>query len=185
MSDMPNYPGRAPKGQDSIDRRAWSQWRQWRAVYIAAVPMIIFILVVWLGGRPFGPQEAPAAGLPSPLGTLRVSAQQLRALTVEAVQTHGFLSEELTDGRQEMFANFHALTADVSESAAVPEAAVVYEGSAAHVWVLAGDNLLSFRTIRTGRRNDGLIEALDGLKLGERVVTNGGLFIEQAAVPAS
>jgi membrane fusion protein, heavy metal efflux system len=87
--------------------------------------------------------------------------------------------------KPEMFANFRILTSDASESPAVPEAAVVYEGDAAHVWVTAGDGLLSFRAIRTGRHNHGLVEVLDGLKLGERVVTKGGLFIDQVAVPAS
>jgi cobalt-zinc-cadmium efflux system membrane fusion protein len=410
---LPNDPDHAPNGQDSIDRRAWSQQRQWRAVGIATVPMVIIILVIWLGGRLFGPHEAPAAAPPSPPGTFRASAQQIKTLTVEVVQTHGFVSEELTEGKiavnadratpvfspysgrvtrviaglgdtvqsgaplatleaseyvqaqsdvksaaaavklarinearkhalydakggslqdwqsaqadltnaesghsaarnrlrilgksdaeiaqleraeimnpvatltapitgvvvdrqvgpgqylqagsgtplftiadpssvwllanvretdvglvrlgqsvevrvlaypnrafkarvtyvaalvdsvthrlpvhaeienrdgalkPEMFANFRILTADVSESAGVPEAAVVYEGSSAHVWVLAGDDLLSLRTIRAGRSNDGLIEVLDGLKPGERVVTKGSLFIDQAAVPAS
>jgi membrane fusion protein, heavy metal efflux system len=66
----------------------------------------------------------------------------------------------------------------------VPEAAVVHEGDAAHVWVVAGD-LLSYRAIKTGRTNDALVEVLDGLKAGERIVTKGGLFIDQAAAPAS
>jgi cobalt-zinc-cadmium efflux system membrane fusion protein len=413
MSEMPNDPGQAPKGQDSIDRRAWSQQRQWRVTGIAAATAIIAILVVWLGGRAFGPHEAPAATPPSPPGTFRASAQQLKTLTVEVVQTHGFVSEELTEGKiavnadratpvfspysgrvtrviaglgdtvrsgaplamleaseyvqaqndlkstaaavklarinetrkhalydakggslqdwqsaqadltnaetaqsavrnrlrilgksdaqiaelerteimnpvatltapiagvvvdrqvgpgqylqagagtpvfiiadpssvwllanvretdaglvklgqsvevrvlaypkrafkarvtyvaalvdsvthrlavraeienrdgalkPEMFANFRILTADASESPAVSQAAVVYEGDAAHVWVVSGDGLLSLRSIRTGRSNDGLIEVIDGLKPGERVVTKGGLFIDQAAVPAS
>ena len=68
---------------------------------------------------------------------------------------------------------------------ALPESAVVYEGAAAHVWVLSGDGLLAYRSIRTGRNNDGLVEVLDGLKPGERIVTKGGLFIDQVAVPAS
>jgi cobalt-zinc-cadmium efflux system membrane fusion protein len=67
----------------------------------------------------------------------------------------------------------------------VPESAVVYEGSAAHVWVLKGDGLLVYRSIKTGRNNSGLVEVLDDLKPGERIVTKGGLFIDQAAVPAS
>jgi cobalt-zinc-cadmium efflux system membrane fusion protein len=87
--------------------------------------------------------------------------------------------------KPEMFANFRILTSDAALSPAVPEAAVVYEGSAAHVWVVAGDDLLSLRSIRTGRSYDGLIEVLEGLKPGERVVTRGGLFIDQAATPAS
>jgi len=87
--------------------------------------------------------------------------------------------------KPEMFANFRILTSDASESPAVPQSAVVYEGAAAHVWVIGADGLLSFRSIHTGRSNDGLIEVLDGLKPGENVVTKGGLFIDQAAVSSS
>jgi membrane fusion protein, heavy metal efflux system len=410
MSEPQSDPG-PPKGQDSIDRRAWSKERQWRAAGIGAAAAIMAILGVWLGGRAFGPREAPAPP-PSPPGTFRASPQQLKTLTVELVQTHGFVSEELTEGKiavngdratpvfspysgrvtrviaglgdtvkagaplatmeasefvqaqndlrtaaaqvklarinetrkhalydakggslqdwqsaqadltaaetalnsvrnrlsilgkspaeindleraqtinpvatltapiagvvvdrqvgpgqylqsggtpvfsiadpssvwllanvreadaglvklgqsvevhvlaypkrafkarvtyvaalvdsvthrlpvraeiqnrdgalkPEMFANFRILTSDASDSPAVPEAAVVYEGDAAHVWVLTEDGLLSFKAIRTGRSNDGLIEVLEGLKTGERVVTKGGLFIDQVAAPAS
>jgi len=87
--------------------------------------------------------------------------------------------------KPEMFANFRILTSEATESPSVPEAAVVYEGDAAHVWVVGADGLLTYRTIRPGRSNEGLVEVLDGLKTGERVVTKGGLFIDQAAVPAS
>jgi cobalt-zinc-cadmium efflux system membrane fusion protein len=87
--------------------------------------------------------------------------------------------------KPEMFANFRILTSETSESPAVPQSAVVYEGAAAHVWVVAADGLLSLRNIRTGRSNDGLIEVLEGLKPGENVITKGGLFIDQAASPAT
>ena len=87
--------------------------------------------------------------------------------------------------KPEMFASFRILTSDSSEAPGVPESAVVYEGDLAHVWVLSGDGLLAYRPIRTGRSNAGLVEVLDGLKPGERVVTKGGLFIDQVAVPGS
>jgi cobalt-zinc-cadmium efflux system membrane fusion protein len=87
--------------------------------------------------------------------------------------------------KPEMFANFRILTSESAQSPAIPESAVVHEGEAAHVWVLRPDDLLELRTIRTGRVNEGLVEVLDGLKAGERVVIKGGLFIDQAAVPAS
>ena len=87
--------------------------------------------------------------------------------------------------KPEMFANFRILTSDSSDAPGVPEAAVVYEGEAAHVWVLSADGLLAYRAIRTGRSSDGLVEVLDGLKPGEKVVTKGGLFIDQVAAPAS
>ena len=412
MSEPPSDPRRPPKGRDSIDRRAWSKDRQWRVTGIAAAAVIAAILAIWLGGRIFGPHEGPPAPAASPPGTFRASPQQLKTLTVEVVQTHGFVSEELTEGKiavnadratplfspysgrvtrviaglgdtvrqgaplamieasefvqaqndlgtaaaqvklarinetrkhslyeakggslqdwqqaqsdltaattayaavrnrlrilgkseaqiaalesaqtidpvatlsapiagvvvdrqlgpgqyvqagsgtpvytiadpsnvwllanvretdsgvvhlgqavevhvlaypkrvfkarvtyvaavvdpvthrlpvraeidnrdgalkPEMFATFRILTGDATESPAVPEGAVVYEGAAAHVWVVAGDGLLSLRAIRTGRSNEGLVEVLDGLKPGERVVTKGGLFIDQVAVPA-
>jgi cobalt-zinc-cadmium efflux system membrane fusion protein len=87
--------------------------------------------------------------------------------------------------KPEMFANFRILTSDATESPAVPAAAVIFEGEAAHVWVVAGDTLLELRAIHAGRSNDGLVEVLDGLKPGERVVTKGGLFIDQAAPSGS
>lgn len=87
--------------------------------------------------------------------------------------------------KPEMFANVRFLTGDPSQAPAVPEAAVVYEGDLAHVWVLSAGQLLAFRAIRIGRKNDGLVEVLEGLKPGEKIVTRGALFIDQAAVPAS
>jgi cobalt-zinc-cadmium efflux system membrane fusion protein len=87
--------------------------------------------------------------------------------------------------KPEMFASFRILTSEATESPAVPAAAVVYEGEMAHVWVVAGDGLLAYRAIRTGRNNGGLIEVLDGLKAGEQIITKGGLFIDQVAVPVS
>jgi cobalt-zinc-cadmium efflux system membrane fusion protein len=87
--------------------------------------------------------------------------------------------------KPEMFATFRIVTSGATESPAVPAAAVVYEGPAAHVWVVAGDGLVAYRAIRTGRSDDGLVEVLDGLQAGDRIVTKGGLFIDQAAVPAS
>ena len=413
MSESPSDPGQQPKGQDSIDRRAWSSARQWRAVGVAAAVAVVAVLALWLGGRVFGPHEPPAAGPPAPPGTFRATAQQLKTLTFETVALHGFVSEELTEGKiavnadratplfspysgrvlrviaglgdtvkqgaalatieasefvqaqndlstaaaqiklarinetrkhalydakggslqdwqqaqsdlaaattayaavrnrlrilgkseaeitalesaqtidpvatlsapisgvvvdrqlgpgqylqaasgtpvytiadpsnvwllanvretdaglvhlgqavevhvlaypkrpfrarvtyvaaeldptthrlpvraeidnrdgalkPEMFATFRILTGDAAEAPAVPEGAVVYEGNAAHVWVAAGEGFLAYRAIRTGRSNDGLVEVLDGLKPGERVVTKGGLFIDQVAVPAS
>jgi membrane fusion protein, heavy metal efflux system len=413
MSNTEGDPGQLPSAQESIDRRAWSRERQRRMAGIAAAAAMAIVLGAWLGGRQLGRHEAPPAGAPSPPGTFRATAQQLKTLTIESVELHGFVSEELTEGKiavngdratpvyspysgrvtrviaalgdtvkqgaplatidatefvqaqndlksaaaqvklarinetrrhavydakggslqdwqqaqadltaantalsavrnrlrilgisetriavletaqsidpaaaisapiagavvdrqigpgqylqagagtpvftiadpasvwllanvreadsalvhpgqavevrvlaypqrrfkarvtyvaalldpvthrlpvraeidnrdgalkPEMFANFRIQTGDAAQSPAVPEAAVVYEGSAAHVWVVAGDGLLAYRAIRTGRSDAGLVEVLDGLRPGERIVTKGGLFIDQAAVPAS
>jgi cobalt-zinc-cadmium efflux system membrane fusion protein len=88
-----------------------------------------------------------------------------------------------TDGalKPEMFASFRILTSEGTQAPGVPEGAVVYEGEAAHVWVLQPDQSLVIRPIRAGRTSDGFVEVLEGLKPGERIVTRGSLFIDRAA----
>jgi cobalt-zinc-cadmium efflux system membrane fusion protein len=46
-----------------------------------------------------------------------------------------------------------------------------------------GHDALALRQIRTGRSNNGMVEVLEGLKPGEKVVTRGSLFIDRAAQP--
>lgn len=82
-----------------------------------------------------------------------------------------------------MFASFSIITSAPTSSPAVPEEAVVREGEEAHVWVLQAGNELSLRQIRTGRIENGMVEVLQGLRAGERVVTRGSLFIDRAAQP--
>jgi membrane fusion protein, heavy metal efflux system len=92
---------------------------------------------------------------------------------------------ENADGKlkPQMFASFSIITSGESDALAVPEEAVVHEGEAARVWVVQGTGDLALRQIRTGRINNGMVEVLDGLKAGEKVVTRGSLFIDRAAQP--
>lgn len=83
--------------------------------------------------------------------------------------------------KPQMFANFSIITSSDSAAPAVPEEAIVREGDQARVWVIGEHNTLALRSIRTGRSNDGMVEVLNGLKAGERVVTRGSLFIDRAA----
>jgi cobalt-zinc-cadmium efflux system membrane fusion protein len=85
--------------------------------------------------------------------------------------------------KPQMFASFSIITSGDSQAPAVPEDAIVREGDQAHVWVVSQNNTLALRSIRTGRSNDGMVEVLEGLKAGERVVTRGSLFIDRAARP--
>ena len=85
--------------------------------------------------------------------------------------------------KPEMFATFRVISqAGARQSPAVPEAAVIYEGETARLWVAnPADKSLSLRQIKTGRVEDGIVEVTDGLKPGESVVTKGALFIDRAA----
>jgi cobalt-zinc-cadmium efflux system membrane fusion protein len=85
--------------------------------------------------------------------------------------------------KPQMFASFSIITSGESDAPAVPEEAVVREGDQARVWVVGQKDTLALRIIRTGRNSDGMVEVLDGLKAGEKVVTRGSLFIDRAARP--
>lgn len=85
--------------------------------------------------------------------------------------------------KPQMFASFSIITSGESQAPAVPEDAIVREGDQARVWIIGPHNTLALRSVRTGRSNSGMVEILQGLKAGERVVTKGSLFIDRAARP--
>jgi membrane fusion protein, heavy metal efflux system len=79
-----------------------------------------------------------------------------------------------------MFARFSIITGPARIAPAVPESAIVYEGDQARVWVAGRNGTLALREIRTGRSSDDMVEVLSGLSAGERVVTEGTVFIDRA-----
>jgi cobalt-zinc-cadmium efflux system membrane fusion protein len=83
--------------------------------------------------------------------------------------------------RPEMFANCTIITSSDAVAIGIPESAVLYEGSEAHVWIARADGSLALRTIRPGRTNGTTLEVLAGLQPGERIVTAGAIFIDHAA----
>ena len=93
---------------------------------------------------------------------------------------------ENADGalKPEMFASLAITTSADSEAPAVPQEAVIYEGDSARVWLLLTGNDVGLRRIRVGRQRDGKVEVLEGVSAGQRVVTRGALFIDQATAPA-
>jgi cobalt-zinc-cadmium efflux system membrane fusion protein len=99
-----------------------------------------------------------------------------RRLTVHAVLDN---SEHLL--KPEMFASFTIATSTDSIAPAVPQDAVIFEGSQARVWVMQGTNDAAVRRVSLGRAHRGNYEVLQGLKSGDRVVTRGALFIDRAA----
>jgi cobalt-zinc-cadmium efflux system membrane fusion protein len=80
-----------------------------------------------------------------------------------------------------MLANFIILAGKATNAPAVPERAIIYEGDSRRVWVVDAKGNLILRSISVGRSSAGYAEITSGLAAGERVVTGGALFIDQAA----
>lgn len=83
--------------------------------------------------------------------------------------------------KPEMFATFRISVGATSSNVAVPVNAVIYRGAETSVWVALDGNRFILRSVRLGIRQGDMLEVLDGLKPGERVVTGGALFIDRAA----
>jgi cobalt-zinc-cadmium efflux system membrane fusion protein len=83
--------------------------------------------------------------------------------------------------KPEMYANVTIFTRQDLAGVAVPREALIYEGSLARVWVAHEDHTIELREIKIGLTNGKMVQAVDGIKAGERVVTKGSLFIDRAA----
>jgi len=82
--------------------------------------------------------------------------------------------------KPDMLAQFQIVTGQLAGSLTVPEAAVVYEGSDAHVWVADPvAKTLALRDIAVGPAIGGQVQVLRGLKPQESIVTSGAVFIDR------
>jgi cobalt-zinc-cadmium efflux system membrane fusion protein len=79
-----------------------------------------------------------------------------------------------------MLASFRIVVGKEEDALGVPQSAVVYEGSEAHVWAVGDDSSVALRSVRTGRTMGDMVEISAGLKAGEKVITSGTLFIDRA-----
>lgn len=84
--------------------------------------------------------------------------------------------------KPQMFASFSIQRPVRGDALRVPAAAVIHEGDAARVWVVRPDGLLQARTVTAGDAQDGQIVILAGLTPGERIVTAGALFVNEAGL---
>jgi len=80
--------------------------------------------------------------------------------------------------RSGMYASFVIRVGDPVRSLAVPEAGVVREGDGTMtVWATRDSRHFIKRIVRTGIRQEGWVQILDGLQPGETVVTDGAVFL--------
>jgi cobalt-zinc-cadmium efflux system membrane fusion protein len=83
--------------------------------------------------------------------------------------------------KPEMFANVGIFTEQDLAGIAVPREALIYEGSSVRIWVVHEDKTIELRQVKTGLTNGRMIQILEGINPGERVITRGSLFIDRAA----
>jgi len=83
--------------------------------------------------------------------------------------------------KPEMYANVSIFTDEGDSWPAVPREAVIYEGNAARVWVAHDDRTIERRSITPGLVDGRMLQVVQGLRSGEKVVTKGSLFIDRAA----
>ena len=81
----------------------------------------------------------------------------------------------------EMFARVSIFTSNAETSPAVPREAIVYEGDSARLWVATDDKTIELRPVKLGLTSGNMVQVVDGLQAGEKVVTRGGLFIDRAS----
>ncbi len=84
--------------------------------------------------------------------------------------------------KPQMFASFAIKHLNAGEAIRVPAAAVIHEGDTARVWIMRPDGLLVARDVKTGDSANGLVTITSGLKPGEKIVTSGALFVNEAGI---
>ena len=79
--------------------------------------------------------------------------------------------------KPEMFASATIFTGEPDTAVSVPRSAVIYDGDVARVWVVRDDKGIEFRRITVGLTDGKMMQVVDGLRVGERIITKGSMFI--------
>ncbi len=86
--------------------------------------------------------------------------------------------------KPEMFANVTLYAGSASsavDTPGLPRDAIIYEGENARVWVVRDDQSIELRRVKLGLTNGRMVQVLSGVLAGEKVVSQGSLFIDRAA----
>lgn len=87
--------------------------------------------------------------------------------------------------KPQMLASFKVITGEAANLIAIPQSAVVFEGSSAHVFVAKPDHSIAAREVTIDRQNDDKVGISAGLSPGEKIVASGALFIDRAVKSAA
>jgi cobalt-zinc-cadmium efflux system membrane fusion protein len=101
--------------------------------------------------------------------------------TTHRVAVRGVIENRGQRLKPDMFASFRIVTNSEIQSLAVPLSAIIREGGKASVWVIQDTNRFARREVTAGIEQQGYVQILSGLQQGDIVVSEGSLFISNAA----
>lgn len=116
------------------------------------------------------PREMFAATLAEIFGVVDARTRTVKA-RLEVQNPSGKL-------KPEMFASVHLMTELGGSTIKVPASAMLGETEKHFVFVALNDSTFERREVRTGVETREIVEVLDGLATGERIVTRGGFFLK-------
>jgi Cu(I)/Ag(I) efflux system membrane fusion protein len=79
-----------------------------------------------------------------------------------------------------MFTNVE-IRINLGEKLVIPESAVIDTGTSQVVYVEKGEGVFEPREVMLGIRADGTVEVLQGIKVGEKVVSSANFLIDSEA----
>jgi len=86
--------------------------------------------------------------------------------------------------KPQMFASFAIRRSVTKSTLLVPSQAVIHEGETARVWVAGRNGLLWSRDVKVGDSANGFDTIASGLRPGEKIVTGGAIFVNEAGLGA-
>jgi membrane fusion protein, heavy metal efflux system len=102
------------------------------------------------------------------------------------IQVRSHVKDPQHELRAQMFATFVIRTGEAVKSPGVRDSGIVREGDGTMtVWVTTDGHRFTQRTVKIGLLQDGFWQVLAGLKPGERVATDGALFLDNAVSTAA
>jgi cobalt-zinc-cadmium efflux system membrane fusion protein len=80
--------------------------------------------------------------------------------------------------KSEMFASFKIALGDDVATPSVPVESVIREGDRSSVWVQREPLLYERRQVKLGMEQNGRLQILEGLAVGEPVIGRGAIFVD-------
>lgn len=114
-------------------------------------------------------------------GTIDYVAASIDSVT-RRILVRGTVSNPDNLLKPEMFSMVSVTVGKEETSPALPREAIVYTETGTHVWRVLDENALQLRPIKLGLTSGSMVQVVNGLSENDRVVVQGSLLIDRAAI---